>query len=492
MFKIVGADSWPNAPHESVDMIKVAKNGLKGRDRQDLLSKRAAAEGLLHALDQIELKPGDVPMHVISVHETEKYGCNKNGDAFSRETCKTAHHTFKDHARYYRLHENKNPVKSYGKVAATSYNPDMGRIELLVIGNGTKEAADHNGGLPMLQSSLDTLENRGHLDWSMGCKVAYDVCSICGNKAATRADYCDSNTCVNPRTGDSMPGCKTGLTKIASDGTRQYVENPNPTFNDISEIPAPESPADMNARGWRLRELEKVASTHVMGGAELAEKLGFSLDMGEQGFGDIGEVQDVIRKLAEYELGDFHKSAQAKAWSFIKEAMQDECLGRAVSVQAPDFREKLSGLTDLGIFVSEENFVRMHHPSMTEDEVMKTAATIRVVESNKPYSKILMSEDILPNISNALKKYAGARYSDTEWARQFRSESVFRNNLQKKAASSMLSSPNRETTLAPLGSSMAVDYILYKAAALRQLQNRSEFEHLCQYASVHAAPFTGA
>ena len=54
------------------------------------------------------------------------------------------------------------------------------------------------------------------------CKVAFDVCSICGNKARKRSDYCE-HILRDKR-------------KIYPDGRQPYMINYNPTFFDISIV----------------------------------------------------------------------------------------------------------------------------------------------------------------------------------------------------------------------------------------------------------------
>ena len=98
----------------------------------------------------------------------------------------------------------------------------------------------------------------------MACRVPYDVCSNCGNKAKTRAEYCTSDTC-------SRGGCKDNLTKVGEDGHILHVDNPNPTWFDISDV---FRPADRIAYGGKADYLTKAASHGYIPGAELADGLG--------------------------------------------------------------------------------------------------------------------------------------------------------------------------------------------------------------------------
>lgn len=83
------------------------------------------------------------------------------------------------------------------------------------------------------------------------CRIKRDVCSICGNEAPTRAQYCDH--------------AKYQMNEILPDGQKVYVHNPSPDFFDISRV---FRPADRT--GYTLK---KVAYVHeVRLSAELGER----------------------------------------------------------------------------------------------------------------------------------------------------------------------------------------------------------------------------
>lgn len=96
---------------------------------------------------------------------------------------------------------------------------------------------------------------------SHNCQVPNDVCSGCGNKARTRKDYCTEDTC-------KYGGCKSNLTKVANDGHILHVDNPDPSFFDISGV---FNPADRIAYGNTVDFLRKAAGCETIGGAALAE-----------------------------------------------------------------------------------------------------------------------------------------------------------------------------------------------------------------------------
>lgn len=216
-------------------LVKAGSRGLIGHDL-GVFIKRAGHTLITH-LD--EVRPGEVPVHLFAVGATEKYAFNRNGDAFNAATCRSQHPTFVKCAKFFRNHKNRDGDPSYGRVIASCFNEDMQRIELLVGLNGTKEAAERNGGF-IADKELNKLEDGRDIGVSMGCKIAFDVCSFCGNQAPNRDHYCDVRDRYSPK-GVLIPacsgfGCRTGLTKIASNGQGQFVENPNCVYTDISHV----------------------------------------------------------------------------------------------------------------------------------------------------------------------------------------------------------------------------------------------------------------
>jgi hypothetical protein len=266
MEKIIDPSSWDfGVPTAS--LVKFSGNGLSGDDL-GVLVKRAGAE-FANEIKNISVGKGQVPVHLIAMGSTEGYGPNRNGDGFKEAALEQYHDTFVKYAKHYRHHKNKDPDKSYGSVKASFYNKPMKRVELLVALNSTKEAADKHGGF-VADSELEKLNKGDDLAVSMACKVAYDVCSNCGNRAANRDQYCTDDGCVGTA-GEKRGGCKHNLTKLSSDGHILHVDNPHPTFFDISTV---FRPADRIAYGNVVDYMNKAASGEVLGGAALAEAWG--------------------------------------------------------------------------------------------------------------------------------------------------------------------------------------------------------------------------
>jgi hypothetical protein len=247
-------------------LVPLLREGRLGPNDRRLLEKRAGVD-FMSALRRVKLAEDEVPIHTIALGATEFYGANRNGDGFRDRPLEEYTHTFEKLARFYRNHLNKNPEKSYGRIIKSAYNRPMHRTDLLVGLNGSEKTAEINGGL-VADKELELLHKDIDIPTSMACKVAYDVCSGCGNKARTRAEYCSGyGQC-------KYGGLKHNITVTFDDGHQLHADNPEPYWFDESHV---YKPADRIA--WSLGALlplEKSASVRPMGGAELAEAIGLA------------------------------------------------------------------------------------------------------------------------------------------------------------------------------------------------------------------------
>lgn len=134
-------------------------------------------------------------------------------------------------AGIYEHHQNKDVAKSLGRVEKPFWNDYMQRVELLLEIDNRKQ--------PMLVQRINDGEFPAV---SMGCRVPYDVCTKCGNRAPTRAQYCDH--------------LKFQMNFIDEDGVLWCALNPNPFFFDISFVFRPADPT-----GFMMK---KVAGIYVL------------------------------------------------------------------------------------------------------------------------------------------------------------------------------------------------------------------------------------
>jgi hypothetical protein len=251
MIKFTSPFGWDFAESPS-SLVKLSSRGLRGADRAEFIKR--ASVSFLPELDQLTIAEDEVPVHLIALGATEMYGPNRNGDGFKVAACRKYHPTFTKFAKFYRNHRNK-PAEghpNYGQVKLSAFNEDMGRVELIVLLNASEKAAARNGGL-LADAELEKLANGEDLSVSMAARVPLDVCSYCKNPARTRAEYCTAEKCA-------AGGCRDNLAqliKVAGDLHHLHVDNPDPTWFDISRV---YRPADRIAYGGRATYVTKEAS----------------------------------------------------------------------------------------------------------------------------------------------------------------------------------------------------------------------------------------
>lgn len=235
------------------------------------IEKRAFAESrspLYDFLQGVQPEAGFTFVLVNALGAYEYYGDNRNGDGFNirpygvgelprcgckeclkaglsgwvsePETLLNHYKTFEKHGGIYTHHVNGDPAKSLGWIQTALWNPYMYRVELLlkVVNSKAPEIIQKiaDGNFPAV---------------SMGCRVRWDVCTICGHRAPTRKQYCEH--------------AKFKLRQVLADGRKVGVLNPSPVFFDISFVFRPADPT-----GWLM---QKVANAYVFeGSAELAER----------------------------------------------------------------------------------------------------------------------------------------------------------------------------------------------------------------------------
>ena len=184
------------------------------------------ASDALDYVKTVKPQPGKTIILVLAMTAGEYYGCNRNGDAWSEgpitagptiitpdQVLPKHHKTFED-AHVFRHHINKDPRKALGEILRAFYNWPMHRVELLLSLDNRKA-----------EDIVERIERDEFPAVSMGCKVKYDVCNICGNMAPNRRHYCKH--------------ARNFLGIYLPDGRRVWVWNPNPRFFDLSMVRRP-------------------------------------------------------------------------------------------------------------------------------------------------------------------------------------------------------------------------------------------------------------
>jgi hypothetical protein len=392
---------------------------------------------------------------------------NRNGDGFKEAACRSYHNTFvtkpvtKEGAYWYKNHQNKNPLKSYGIVKASMFNEDMKRIELLVALNGTKEAAERNNGL-VAEDEIEKLASGREIPVSMACKIARDQCSGCGNWARTRAEYCDETNC-------KYGGLKNNMAKVAEDGHILHADNPHPNFFDISNV---YRPADRIA--YVLGHAKVASHNRVMGGAELAEMWGLAHPLGEADPSD--PKLATLLKLAQ-DLAQIEERIQASPAS-----MSDD-LSRALDtglrrgqidfsfIKTSSARERAIGaLTSSKISLSLEDFLKVNEKN--PDLAQKAAAYLPGV-----YTRLLsdpQAESLLLSTKEHLKE-AQVGMHFLQWSEKHAADRSFgqssvRLRMKRSALNSLaIPAPKYEKSASekdPTCEAIAREYALYKLAFL--------------------------
>lgn len=158
----------------------------------------------------------------------EYFGSNINADYFpwtalAHEGDDYGYLTFlKAHA--FQHHVNKDPSRAFGKPVLSLLNSRMKRVELIVMLNREKAKLEGADGI------ITRIDNGEFPDVSMGCKVPFDVCYVCGHHSKTKVDYCEH---MHPP--EDLRNIQ-GPNKVLANGKKCCVINTFPRFFDISFV----------------------------------------------------------------------------------------------------------------------------------------------------------------------------------------------------------------------------------------------------------------
>ena len=154
--------------------------------------------------------PDFLYIKVRAVSAGEYYGDNKNGDWFPEQELIKCYKTFLT-GHVFKDHQNKSAASAIGEVLSAVWDDDM-KCVVLILKIDRKIA-------PTVARSIE----KGYMtDVSMGCRVPYSICSICGHKAKNPKEYCKHIQLLRR--------------KILPDGRKVYEININPKFHDISIV----------------------------------------------------------------------------------------------------------------------------------------------------------------------------------------------------------------------------------------------------------------
>lgn len=235
--------------------------GLRGKPCYESLSKEASTSPALQYIQTVQPVPGRTIVLVIGLGSFEFYGLNRNGDGFNEvpykpgstngpgrdawiqeDECIQHHYKTYEQGHVFRHHVNKDPKRAVGRILKAFWNPYMHRVEVL--------EDIENAKAPDLVEQIADGEFPAK---SMGCRIKFDVCTKCGNRAPTRKQYCDhlkfQMNFLEPNTG-----------------IRYGALNPSPRFFDSSWVIRP---ADRT--GYMLKKVANVYEVQGFDSNELGE-----------------------------------------------------------------------------------------------------------------------------------------------------------------------------------------------------------------------------
>ena len=353
-------------------MLKVAL--FRGEDEQgihtfplfgpsDSVFEKTAAPTLLPEVSRyIEtLKPTKNAQYVLvnAMGASEYWGANVNGDAFTEEClihkpddwtgnplldkikAKDWAYGFPTfyNAHPFAHHRNKDATRAFGEVELAAWHPRMKRVELVV--RVDKDKCEKFGGVGV----WDKLHAGQFVDVSMGTRVPFDTSSITLDwdtyrKAQATFDkkrhrspgdaVLEFHKDLIKRTGRGIRGVsitrndydeftRKNLNRILPDGRKVFVFNDYPRFFDISFVFIG---ADKTAKVM-MKIAGEGKSYFFMGGAELAEKMGYD------------------ESIPEYEkvAAELFKSAKDKGAEIIKDTLPSQFAAKAVPLLTQSERD---------------------------------------------------------------------------------------------------------------------------------------------------------
>jgi hypothetical protein len=318
-------------------------------------------------------------VHINAVGANEAWGSNKNGDLFWEWSLLKEEPppdvlamlqklrlpvppeygigTFETYAYPFVLHNNKDPRLSIGeKVVCAAYNEKMRRGELIAF--ILKEKA------PDL---VDMIDRGDPIPWSMGCKVPFDVCSICKKIARKREQYCEH--------------LRTLLNVTLPDGRKVAAENWFPRFFDISRVITPAFPS-----AYSLRKVAGVAPVNVPLADPSVVQRQRDYSLHDVNFTKVASAQENMRrKRTIFKLGEISKEVPA-------EPGQDN-LGK--TILKPKAQKILSNLVkaddDASTCIPATEMRRMRETTSPEEII--NGATASGILLKKPEVEIITDGD---------------------------------------------------------------------------------------------------
>lgn len=348
MIKLCSSDSWAWG-ERCAKLMPVSSRGILD---VSWLNKFAVDDDHRAWLRKIASVAGHELLHIIAVGDSERYGYNRNGDGFSGRDNAKSHDGFCKNAYVFRnhKHDTRKGHPTFGRPHASCHSPKMARIELVNAVN-CKTAGD----------IIQGVEKGDDVAWSMGCNVPFDVCTVCHNKAASPAEYCEHAKRPN-------------LGRLLKTGEICALDNPDAEWFDISHV---FRPAERIA--YTIRKIKVAAANGqialdddeaVCGGAELAKIAGVTLPEFMLSSDIPLEKWATLQALAELEK---HVPADGSARAWLPEELSEEA-EKAIAKQAAadgSMRNVLEDLHGRGILLRPRQLFKIAFGPEAYNEVIE-------------------------------------------------------------------------------------------------------------------------
>ena len=214
---IIKNTSWDPYNADGDPVLEIAKTANMGVYHSEYMPE------IGEFLASLAPKKGHLYVLCNALGGSEAWGANRNSDLFPGKPYWGLDHTgpvwgyetFKHHAHVFRHHRNQLAMghPSYGRIVFAVWNKPMWRVETL---------AEVRRGNPDVEDIVSDLDAGRPAAVSMGCRIPFDECTICGNRAQTSKTHCEH---LKNQMGQMMP-----------DGTKVGMINYYPQFFDQSSV----------------------------------------------------------------------------------------------------------------------------------------------------------------------------------------------------------------------------------------------------------------
>ena len=324
MLKLIDLDSSYFGEEPLVTVLDVKAGGFT----------KAASDSRVSAfMAGVKPDPSKIYVHILAMGAGEYFGANRNADYFPEENLIKCFKTFETTpAHIFKHHINKDPTIAMGQVIFAIYNERMHRVEVVAWIDRIK-GADYVRRIEMGEFPAT----------SMACHTPFDTCSICGNQARSRGEYCVHLT--------------NELGRTYPDGRKVMAINDG--FLNFFDMSLVFRPADITSGVLqKLASLSSDLTYKVKGSAQSAEES----DLCEKS-AEIKKLSELIKEV-EGEITGYSNSVESLL-NKIKDP-DEEILNFLIHY---DIDDVLHALAELGISPSVKFFAKLIGQKMCGESV---------------------------------------------------------------------------------------------------------------------------